>query len=174
MPNGVKDVPYASVKSIGFIGKKRSITAIQISQFPKGNTPLPSPCSTPRSSKSPTPAFEEATEEQAETYFASLSTCKIKPAILSLVEPYSSNYIPKSLDENLPICLSGLYKHEDHFMNYSELVKVCETCDISVSHQQAEAVELNTKSQSKSNVCHTYIKYYMPHLMMKIKLREKL
>ena len=102
------------------------------------------------SSKSPTPAFEEATEGQTGIFPASLSTCKTKPAILSLVEPYSSNYIPKSLDENLPICLSGLYKPEDHFMNYGELLKVCESCNISVSQQQAEAVELNTKSQSKS------------------------
>ena len=90
--------------------------------------------------------------EQTEAFLASLSACKSKPAILSLVEPYSSNYIPKSLDENLPICLSGLCKPEDHFMNYGELLKVCETCDISVSQQQAEVVELNTKSQSKSSL----------------------
>ena len=150
MPNGVKDVPYAPVKSIEFIGKKKSSTAIQTSQFPRGNTPSPSPCSTPRSSKSPVPAFEEATEEETEAFFISLSTCKTKPAILSLVEPYASNYIPKSLDENLPLCLSRLYKPENLLMNYGELLKVCETCDVNVSQQQAEAVELNTKSQSKS------------------------
>ena len=63
MPNGVKVVQYASVKNIESIWKKISVTAIQTSQFPRGNTPLPSPCSTPRSSKSPTPAFEEALEE---------------------------------------------------------------------------------------------------------------
>ena len=82
MPNGVKDVLYAPVKNIEFIGKKKSVTAIQTSQFPRGNTPLPSPCSTPRSSKSPTPTFEEAVEEETEAFFASLSTCKTKPVIL--------------------------------------------------------------------------------------------
>jgi len=40
-----------------FLGKKKGITAIQTAQFVKGNTPLPSPFST---SKSPTPAFDEA------------------------------------------------------------------------------------------------------------------
>ena len=147
MPSGVKDVPYAQVKDIEFIGKKRSVTAIQTSQFLSGSQPSPS---TPRSSKSPTSAFEEATEKETEAFFALLSTCKTKPAILSLVEPYASNYIPKSLDENLPLCLSGMYKPEYLVMNYSELLKVCETCDVSVSQQQAKAVELNTKSQSKS------------------------
>ena len=149
MPNGVKDVPYAPVKCIKFIGKKRSIAAIETSQF-RRDTPSPSPCVTPRSSKSPTPAFEEVTEEETKAFFASLGTCKTKPAILSLVEPYSSNYIPKSLDENLPLCLSQLYKPEKRFMNYGELLKICETCDINISEQQVEAVELSTKSQSKS------------------------
>jgi len=36
MPNGVKDVPYAPVKSIEFVGKKRSITAIQTLQCSRG------------------------------------------------------------------------------------------------------------------------------------------
>ena len=147
MPSGVKDVPYAQVKDIEFIGKKRSVTAIQTSQFLSGSQPSPSPSSTPRSSKSCTSAFEEAAEKETEAFFALLSTCKTKAAILSLVEPYASNYIPKSLDENLPLCLSGMYYL---VMNYSELLKVCETCDVSVSQQQAKAVELNTKSQSKS------------------------
>ena len=79
-----------------------------------------------------------------------MSTCETKPAILSLVEPYASNYIPKSLEENLPLRLSRLYNPENLLMNYGELLKVCETCDVGVSQQEAEAVELNTKSQSKS------------------------
>ena len=101
MPNGVRDVPYAPVKNIEFIGKKRNSTVINTLQYWRGSTPSPSPCITPRSSKSPTPAFEEATEEETEAFFASLS--KTKPVVLSLVEPYASNYIPKSLDENLPL-----------------------------------------------------------------------
>ena len=47
-------------------------------------------------------------------------------------------------------CLSELYKPENLLLNYGELLKVCETCDISVSQEQAKAVEFNTKSQSKS------------------------
>ena len=72
--------------------------------------------------------------------------------ILSLVELYASNYIPKSLNENLPLCLARFYNPENLLMNYGELLKVCETCDVSVSQQQAKAVELNTKSQSKSRL----------------------
>ena len=42
-----------------------------------------------------------------------------------------------------------VYKPENCYMNFSELLKFCETCDISIS-QQVDTVELNTKSQSKS------------------------
>ena len=79
MPNGVRDVPYAPVKNIEFVGKKRSSTVINTLQYRRGSTPSPSPCITPRSSKSPTPAFEEAIEKETEAFFASLSTCKTKP-----------------------------------------------------------------------------------------------
>lgn len=65
MPNGVKDVPYAPVKALR---KKKSITAIQTWQLPTDNTTLPSPCSTSRSSKSPAPEFEEATEQETEAF----------------------------------------------------------------------------------------------------------
>ena len=67
--------------------KTLSSTVINTLQYQRGSTPSPSPCITPRSSKSPTPAFEEATEEETEAFFASLSMCKTKPVVLSLVEP---------------------------------------------------------------------------------------
>lgn len=72
MPNSVKDVPYAPVTSIQFVGKREvRITAIQILQFSRGSKPSPSPCTTPTStsSKSPTLAFEEATDEETEAFF---------------------------------------------------------------------------------------------------------
>ena len=62
MPSSVKDVPYVPIKSIDFIGRKRSVTALRTSPFGTGNTATPSPSSTPTASKSPTPAFEDATK----------------------------------------------------------------------------------------------------------------
>lgn len=150
MPSAMKDVPYAPVKCIDFIGKKRSFTALQSSQLVSGNKPLRSPSPTPRSSKSPTPAFEDATDEETKTFFASLSTCSTKPAILSLVEPYASKYVPQSLDEGLPLCLSELYKPECLCMNYGDLLKMSESCELSVSEEEATLVESKTKLQSKS------------------------
>ena len=68
------------------------------------------------------------------------------------MEPYSASYVPKSLDDNLPLCLSELFKPEYVTKNYVELLKVCDSCDISVSQSQVEAAEFNTKSQSMSRL----------------------
>jgi len=116
MPSGVKDIPYAPVKEMGFTGKKKSATMIETHQFATASSPSPissragtptsSRARTPTSSRSatPMPAFQKPSEQEVEELFASLSKCKTKPAILSLVAPYADNYVPKSLNENLPPC----------------------------------------------------------------------
>ena len=87
-------------------------------------------------------------------YEDNLSTCKCKPVILhvSLVEPYASKYVPKTVSEDLPVCLSTLYKPEYLSLNYHELLKFCAECDIAISESQIKAVEENTREQSNSKV----------------------
>ena len=46
---------------------------------------------------------------------------------------------------SLPPCLSELYKPECLYMQYSELMKRCEHCNITVTQLEAESVELATK-----------------------------
>ena len=118
----------------------------------RAGTPTSSRAGTPTSSRSatPVPAFQKPSEQEVEELFASLSKCKTKPAILTLVAPYADNYVPKSLNENLPPCLSQLYNVDAILMNYGELLKHCEMYDIEVTQEQADAVEASTKSQSKS------------------------
>ena len=47
IPTGVKDVPYAPVKSIDFICKKRSFSALQSLYFRSSVSPTPPPSPTP-------------------------------------------------------------------------------------------------------------------------------
>ena len=70
----------------------------------RAGTPTSSHAGTPTSSRSatPVPVLQKPSEQEVEELFASLSKCKTKPAILSLVAPYADNYVPKSLNENLP------------------------------------------------------------------------
>lgn len=74
-----------------------------------------------------------------------LSMCGIKPIILSLIEPYTSDYVPKTVNGDLPVCFSTLYKPEYLSFNNHELLKVCEECVVTVSDREAEAVEASTR-----------------------------
>ncbi len=150
-PNGIKDVPYAPVKDVDFIGKKRSesmITKLDIATPSSVNASA----HLSRKSRSPTPAFIDSTQEEKENFLSMLSTCKSKPVILSLVEPYSSDFVPLAIKEDFTVCLSTLFKPEYLRLNYRELVKLAEECVVTVSDAEAEAVELNTKEQAKSSL----------------------
>ena len=67
IPSGVEEVQCAPVKCNYFIGKKKSLATVESSNFGPANTPSPSPSSsTPETSKSLTPAFEDLTHEETE------------------------------------------------------------------------------------------------------------
>ena len=60
--------------------------------------------------------------------------------------------MPKTVNSDLPVCLSTLYKPEYLSFNYHELLKVCEECVVTVSDHEAEAVEASTRQQSGSSL----------------------
>lgn len=65
--------------------------------------------------------------------FKSLSECNTKPAALSLVSPYSDQYVPKySLLQECPKPLPELYNLALFILKhgFDELLKVCESVDI--------------------------------------------
>ena len=211
MPTGIKEVHYAPVKYIDFVGKKGSAailesldfrpsplttqlpassqvsassTVVSFASSQSGSTmassanSLPSQHSsptsanaqilpssrsgtvsvpvvppTPRASKSPTPDREKTpSHDETMAFLSSLATCSSKPAILSLVAPYSSRYIPKTLDSSLPMCLSELYKPEYIELNYGELVTLATNYTVSITEKQASLVESKTKLQSNSRL----------------------
>ena len=65
MPASVKDVPYSPIKDIEFVGKKRSSSNMKALTFP---TPSTSSVPSRWQSKSPTPVFENATEDDMESF----------------------------------------------------------------------------------------------------------
>ena len=166
MRTGVKAVQYARVREMDFIGKKRSATMMKSCVFRQHST-SPSPASstasstigsstssTPRSSKSPTPppSIVPPDEKDFKIFLGSLASCPSKPAILSLMEPHSSKYIPSPLSIDLPMCLSELFKPCYLHLNYGELAQKAADCTLSVTINEVKAVEEQTRSQSSSSL----------------------
>ena len=133
-------MPYAPIKNINFIGKKKSrniLSSVSSSSSSASPSPLPSPSS----------------NEKISEFFSSLaSDLSVKSAILSLVEPYSSRYVPKSLDEDLPMCLSTLFKPEYLTCSYGELLQMSKECNIVITSDQVQAVKSKTRSQMRCSL----------------------
>ena len=106
-------MPYARVKDIDFTGKKKCWSAIETCKISSHSRYSQSPAPTAqRASRSPTPIFKAPNASRTKAFLDSLATCSSKPAILSLVEPHSSRYVPKSVDGSPPVCLSTQYNAE--------------------------------------------------------------
>ena len=83
-------------------------------------------------------------DKEVNNFFASLASLSAKPAILILIEPHSSNCIPKSMSEDLPMCLLNLLKPKYLSYSYGELLTLAKQCKISVTPEQVQAVERKT------------------------------
>ena len=139
IPNAVKQVTYAPVREISFIGKKRSRSILSSSASSSSVSRSPSPLPV-----SHTVQVTSPTDEEIGSFYKSLGELSTKPAILSLVDPYSDNYVPKFVSEQLSACLLNLLKPE--YLQYS-YVQVATSCCITVTAEEIEAVERET-SQS--------------------------
>ncbi len=155
IPHAIKQVPYATVNEISFVGKKKSQKLLF-------NTPTPSPSANQLSPSAPSVASTSTGEcstkrppltpsqEEVSVFFASLASTSKHPAILSLIEPYSDKYVPSSLHEALPMCLSELKKPDYLEYSYSQLLKVARETPICLTMDQVQAVESKTKLQAKT------------------------
>ena len=142
------------VQDINFVGKKRSAAKVSSLDFRPSPSPTPAPfpvnspsqsirapsmtpCpahksattptppSTPHRSKSPTLVWEKTpSHDDTMAFLGMLASRKTKPAVLSLIDPYSSQYVPKSLDSSLPACLSQIFQSEYACLNYCELLSI--------------------------------------------------
>ena len=72
---------------------------------------------------------------------------------MSLIDPYSDSFVPKPIAENFPLVLTELRNDSEAVhMGYSELLSLCSEVDISVSEDQAKAVEEATRDQADSKL----------------------
>ena len=108
------------------------------------------PASTTTEESNSSVPLTQATSEEMELPFKNQSVGGTKPAILSLIPPYSDNYVPKSLVQKFPEPLISLYASYYVDLEYHELLNACETISLHVTEKMTKSVEKATKSQSKS------------------------
>ena len=95
---------------------------------------------------------ELPSHEEMEQFYECLSKSKSKPAILSLVKPYSDKYIPVSIQPQFPHPFTELHKPIFESLKYDELLDVCELIEVPISESEARAVQDETVSQFQSKL----------------------
>ena len=128
----IKDVPYAKIKDMNFQGKSSSWR--QSRSEIKSVSPSPSP------SPAPAPKKKRPNEYTAnfDKFLGTLATYSSKPGILSLIPPYSDNFVPKSLASDFPSHLENLYNPDYLKLDYQSLLKKASEVTVEVTESQAK------------------------------------
>jgi len=149
IPSYLKSIEYKPVREIDFTsvrGRKR--------KFDEMMEKITSPEGSEAEEDDLPKHGSQSTDADLHQLFQELSVSGTKPGVLSLVQGFSTKYIPKSSFEDSPIFLKSLHKPSYLQLEYNKLLEVCETvCEsLTVTNEMAEFVEKETRAQSKSKL----------------------
>ncbi len=94
--------------------------------------------------------------EEMDCFYERLSKSESKPAILSLINPYTDKYVPVSNSPDFPPPLTALSKPEYESLSYTDLLQVCTEVEIFVTESESLAIEKATVSQFQSKLWFKY------------------
>ncbi len=146
IPSYQKEIPYLPIKDLDFSSAKKKHKA-QATSTTNQMDPK---------SKQEGCSVSKPDNFEMNSFFKKLSESETRPAILSIVSPYSDNYIPKAVQPNFPKPLQQLYDEKYLKLDYLQLLAVCEEKSIILTKEMAVAVERDTRTQSSCNLWFTY------------------
>ncbi len=129
---------YAEVVNIDFTSAKTKKKNLDTLSKSDSSTP-------PVAAKQVVPPPSAAEQE---AFFEKLHQSGTKLAILSLVEPYVREYIPKTASNIFPQPLTSLDNPAMYGKDYGSIREVCQNVNVTVTNEQSKAVESNTRQQS--------------------------
>ena len=146
LPSFVGEVNYARVSDIDFTSskKRKANLDIQIENL-SADGKSPSRIIPPSSGKKVN-SIPRASNEEIATFYEELNKGKIKPVALSLVRPYSEQFVNKS--RNAPTIPDFFdQKYMEH--SYPELLKACSEVELNVTPEEIKQIERDTVAQAK-------------------------
>ena len=146
LPSFVGEVNYARVSDIDFTSskKRRANLDIQIENL-SADGKSPSGIIPPTSGKKVN-SIPRASNEEMATFYEELNKCKIKPVALSLVRPYSEQFVKKSRKApTIPDLFDK--KYTEH--SYPELLKACSEVKLNLTPEEIKQIERDTVAQAK-------------------------
>ena len=142
-PIGCKEVTYKEIADIDFTSPGTLRKKIDKRIVDNGNQKIQEPATYSKANC--------ASDEKVSVFYKSLSVCKSKPAILSIIPPYDETYVPQKMTEVYPKKLSDFYNPlKENSLNYLELCNLGNSLDTNISPQQQLNVEKLTRAQANS------------------------
>ena len=140
MPSFQKSVEYLPVSQIDIrSARQKKLKLDERIEFPEEEKENIAPTSNKLS--------EPPDSSEMDALYQQLSTGKKLPAVLSLVPQYMTVHASISTGCGLPPSLQLLYDPRHINSEYSELLRVCEQCEIVISPQMAQIIEKVTRQQ---------------------------
>eukprot|EP00794_Sanderia_malayensis_P002736 gene2736-3161_t len=140
IPGALKGIEYSEIKDIDFTSPKRLKKQLEKKCMQLEEKELADKCQGP---------FVPSGQEMAKL-FSEVNNSGTKSSILSIVPPYSKQFIPKALQNIYPKLLSELYDLANLNKNFIEILNMAKTVDTKVTPAQVAAVEKETSEQSSS------------------------
>ena len=149
LPKGMNDVPYSRVRDINFKSvsalkarldnKIDSLTVNESSMRSVFQPDLGSSVSAPHSN------VQAPTVSEISGLYEKLNDCKVKPVALSVVSPYSKQFILPS--RNIP-SIPELFDPSNLDLSYPDLLKECFEVKLTLSDDQRSQIEKDTRDQA--------------------------
>ena len=145
MPRFQREMEYSEVCKIDFAsasGKRKRLDA---------DSTKPSASGKP--GQSVAKAVRPPSAAEKNSFFAAISNCEGRPAVLSLIKPYSKNYVPARTSSCLPPPLPTLFKESNLQVDSLEkLSERCKSVEVSLTSVEVTQVEKATREQSLSKI----------------------
>ena len=88
------------------------------------------------------------TQTKMHNFYANLNKSRIKPVALSLIKPYSSQFLSQS--RGIPT-IPDLFEDENLNMSYIDLLKKCFSVEFSLSSEEILQIEKDTQNQANGS-----------------------
>ena len=144
---------YKQIHELDFTSAKSQKSKFddKIDQSCSNNSDPPSQKSSYKKEK----VIPKPSKGELQSFFTNLSKCNSKPALLSIVQPFSDNYIPQQSAKELPPLLTELTDPSAFGLPFNELLQTCSKvkAKIKVTSEKSKTAEREARDQSSNKKC---------------------
>ena len=143
LPSFVKDVPYARMRDINLASARKLKADLDktINSLSENSEAQATFFTGSRRELT----VEVPTEAELDTFYKSLDRSKIKSVALSLIKPYSDQFVSES---SSILTIPDVFDNDNLTLSYTDLLKKCFDVEIYFSSEEISQIERDTQSQA--------------------------